>query len=93
MIGGMVDRFKSAYVDDVKKDVGNAIDIVVHRIEFGSPILLDESEDLTVSPAIALSLKQERIRRRRLLLGLKWEPWQGPDAASPRTQKVVKIRK
>jgi hypothetical protein len=66
-----------AFVDEIKKDVDGAASVVMHRINYGSPPLFDESEDVTVSPIVSLSQKQKRIQRRRALLGLPYEPWTG----------------
>ena len=76
-IGDRVRQGIQQWVQDATEDAQNLINMVVHRIQYGSPPLIDPSEDAMVSTRAALDAKQERIRRRRMLLGLPYEPWNG----------------
>lgn len=78
--GGIRKRVNDAvnsYSRDLQQDVNNIMDMVYHRIMYGSPPLLIPSEDAAVSPRASLDAHQERIRRRRQLLGLPYEEWKG----------------
>lgn len=66
------------YIDQVRKDVDGMAKKVLHRVRYGSPPLMVESEDLAISPIAALAAKQARIRRRRILFGLPFEEWTEP---------------
>lgn len=66
---------RKRFVDEVKEDVNAAIEVVLHRAQYGSPPLLAPSEDSGVSPMVALKQKQRRIQRRRTLLGLPYQEW------------------
>ena len=65
------------YMQELQKNANSVIDMVEHRIKFGSPPLLVPSEDTAVSPRAALDAHQQRIKRRRQLLGLPYEEWRG----------------
>ena len=66
---------RKTFVDEVRSDVDDVVQLVMHRIQFGSPPLLAPTEDTGVSPMVSMTQKQKRIQRRRDLLGLPYEPW------------------
>jgi hypothetical protein len=72
--GPIADRL-NAWVNRARQDVKTVVDTAQHRMDYGSPPLLDPSEDVGLSPNVSLSAKQERIFRRRELLGLENEPY------------------
>jgi len=78
MIG---DRLRSGasevFATEVRSDVNDLVKVVMHRIQYGSPPLLGASDELGVSDVLVMQQKQKRIQRRRSLLGLPYQPWQG----------------
>jgi len=62
-------------LDEVRSDVDRIADMVVHRIKYGSPPLLDPSEDLGLPSGLAMFFKGKRIERRRKFLGLEYREW------------------
>ena len=62
-----------AFADTVRADVRGVVDMVQHRIHKGSPVLLAPLQDVGVSSSILSNQAQERIKRRRALLGLDYE--------------------
>lgn len=69
--------------DDVRKHVttsaNNIVSTLRHRIEYGSPTMLNFGVGVMIASAYAPpQLRQDRIRRRRELIGLKYEHWDPP---------------
>lgn len=74
------DRFRNGireWTNEAERNAKNLLDTVSHRVQFGSPPLLDPSEEAATSSFAAMQAKQDRIRRRRKLLGLPYEDWNG----------------
>ncbi len=78
MVGEILRDRISAWVKSAAGDATGVVEMVTHRVTHGSPPLLSPSEDLALSARATLDAKQERIRRRRMLLGLPFEEWRGP---------------
>ena len=72
----MRNRLKT-WKDETVGDFRNIGNMVMHRIEYGSPPVVDIANDAVLSARTTLDAKQARIQRRRQLLGMKYEPWNG----------------
>jgi hypothetical protein len=76
-IGDRLRNGVTNWTSEAERNVRNVIDTVSHRVQFGSPPLLDPSDEVAASSFAAMQAKQDRIRRRRKLLGLPYEDWPG----------------
>ena len=65
--------------DHVATSANNLVTTLHHRIEYGSPTMVNMGFGVIFASAYAPpQLRQDRIRRRRQLIGLKYEHWEPP---------------
>ena len=76
-IGDRLRNGVDEWTKEARRNAQSILDTMSHRVQFGSPPLLDPSEDVAASSFAAMQAKQDRIRRRRKLLGLPYEDWNG----------------
>ncbi len=78
MVGEILRDRIATWTKMMAEDANNLVQMAAHRVTHGSPPLLSPTEDLAVSARASLDAHQQRIRRRRGLLGLPYEEWRGP---------------
>jgi hypothetical protein len=66
-----------AWADRAEGDARAVVDTVRHRARYGSPPLTLGGDEIALAPGLLGDAKQERIFRRRALLGLESRPWEG----------------
>ncbi len=63
------------YWREKREQMAEITDMIFHRLEYGSPILLQPGDDLGISPDQSMKIRQEAIKLRRKILGLPYEEW------------------
>lgn len=65
--------------EHVNTSANNVVGMVHHRAEYGSPIMMGFGAGIMFAfTSVPRELRQDRIRRRRELIGLKYEHWEPP---------------
>ena len=59
-----------------REQMANLMNMVFHRIEYGSPILLKPADDLGIPPDLSNDFRLQSIKLRRKLLGLPYKEWE-----------------
>lgn len=63
------------YWREKREQFSQIANMVFHRIEYGSPILLQPADDLGIPPTLSMRFRQESIKLRRKVLGLPYKEW------------------